>query len=945
MEAALTHLRELFPKVDVRLLKAAIREHGTTPEGMDEAIQYLMDEAVSESSSSDGEISDKEDEVEETTFEATFEAPKESASSAGDVSDKEDEVEDPSLVDKDVAPAGFAPSGSHLDADGPESSSANNETANNEDALNESVNSEESFFEAELVLHATSAALHDPAASSDESILPGLSAAPVTAPLASSNSLNVNNSKEDEKKPGEKDLPAIGAVEGAEADVSEAGVVAIKPVAKLFSDAVDAADAAGACGATDGTEEEEEKAEVEKAVVVNESEGEPESELQQADGESNGGAGVGREEIQVEAEQAETRVSEPVEEEREDMDEAVAVLEGSKGEEEEQEEEVRQEEVANEGEEEKEEKPEKEKDEREAEEDEEQKEQEEEQECEHVEVPESLVNSWSRSFVEVEVSTIAHHVATTRDAKSRLDAQLASVQTLLSEVERAEQQAAAAETALSHAGETDVAEAENLLQHVVRSQQVLEIRAAQVFGHRAQLQEDSQGLKARVEAIQGQFAEVERQVEELRAVLEGRLERARERIGELEKRRREREEAGRRKLEGAEREMGRVLGEVPGLERQERACAELADALVARHHEADVLEGQLAVLREDLAALVRGVGRLPGLPGQAAEDLGYSFLTEGGEEDSAGQRQESYSSLHEDLSQASAAAAASAPDAIMPAVQVQAAPVTGLTVEDQSGLVAGVLGLTNASSPASVGDLKAAAAATSNAGAPDAGAGAAGAAAHFSELCSAQNLGASTATAAGVNAPPGDSSFSDAIPAAPAAAVETSSTLPTPSPFEDEEQFEAKMREMSSMLKETLPVARSRFHQHQQQQGQQQQQQQLQQLQVGVESALVESNTGVEGVTMIEDGDWSVLEASDVFTASGLGGASGFAAAGNGVGDGAGGGVGGVLEGADDEARWSGHSSFSVHAGSTPRAREGGVVRGESGEISEVMERYFGSSE
>ncbi|CAI5504325.1 unnamed protein product [Closterium sp. Naga37s-1] len=867
MEAALTHLRELFPKVDVRLLKAAIREHGTTPEGMDEAIQYLMDEAVSESSSSDGEISDKEDEVEETTFEATFEAPKESASSAGDVSDKEDEVEDPSLVDKDVAPAGFAPSGSHLDADGPESSSANNETANNEDALNESVNSEESFFEAELVLPATSTALHDPAASSDESILPGLSAAPVTAPLASSNSLNVNNSKEDEKKPGEKDLPAIGAVEGAEADVSEAGVVAIKPVAKLFSDAVDAADVAGACGATDGTEEEEEKAEVEKAVVVNESEGEPESELQQADGESNGGAGVGREEIQVEAEQAETRVSEPVEEKREEMDEAVAVLDGSKGEEEEQEEEVRQEEVTNEGEEEKEEKPEKEKDEREAEQkekDEEQKEQEEEEECEHVEVPESLVNSWSRSFVEVEVSTIAHHVATTRDAKSRLDAQLASVQTLLSEVERAEQQAAAAETALSHAGETDVAEAENLLQHVVRSQQVLEIRAAQVFGHRAQLQEDSQGLKARVEAIQGQFAEVERQVEELRAVLEGRLERARERIGELEKRRREREEAGRRKLEGAEREMGRVLGEVPGLERQERACAELADALVARHHEADVLEGQLAVLREDLAALVRGVGRLPGLPGQAAEDLGYSFLTEGGEEDGAGQRQESYNSLHEDLSQASSAAAASAPDAIMPAVQVQAAPVTGLTVEDQSGLVAGVLGLTNASSPASVGDLKAAAAATSNAGAPDAGAGAAGAAAHFSELCSAQNLGASTATAAGVNAPPGDSSFSDAIPAAPAAAVETSSTLPTPSPFEDEEQFEAKMR---------------------------------------------------------------------------------FAAAGNGVGDGAGGGVGGVLEGADDEARWSGHSSFSVHAGSTPRAREGGVVRGESGEISEVMERYFGSSE
>ncbi|CAI5962943.1 unnamed protein product [Closterium sp. NIES-65] len=998
MEDALTHLRELFPKVDVRLLKAAIREHGTSPEAMDEVVQYLMDEALSDSSSSDGEISDKEDDVENINTDS----------------------------------AGFAPLGvtDRHESSSPIDAKSFDETADNEDPSGEAVN-EESFFEAEENLPASRASLQDSAASSDDRIILGLSEIPVMTVLpASSNLYSENSVGEEGEKHDEQDLSAlvatgqgpdnistigtidttstidttgtIGAtgersadsleapltassdsedfgelmagsappldatleesvdgadlvyenlkedaingdkadggqvegdsIEGADADVREAGVV-IKAGAKLFADA---ADAAGASGSTDGTEEEEEKAEVEKAVVVNEPEGEPESEPesepQQADGENKGGAGVGREEIQGEPEQA-THKAEPVMEKGEERDEAVAVQEESKGEE------VRMQEVFKEGEEATEGKQEKRADEREKEvKDEGQKErEEEEEECEHVEVPESLVNSWSRSFVEVEVSTIAHHVASTRDAKSRLDAQLASVQTLLSEVERAEQQAAAAETALSHAGEADVAEAENVLRHVVRSQQALEIRAAQVFGHRAQLQEDSQGLKARVEAIQGQFADVERQVEELRVVLEGRLERARERIGELEKRRREREEAGRRKLEGAERDMGQVLGEVPGLERQERACAELADALVARHHEADVLEGQLAVLREDLAALVRGVGRLPGLPGEAAEDMGYSFLSEEGKEGGEVQEQESYHSLHEVLTQASAAAAtaASAPDAILPAVQ--AAPVTDLTAEDPSNLVAGLLGLTNASSPASVGDLNAAAAATSIAGALP-GAGAAGAAALYSELCSAQNIGASSATttaaaaaaaAAEVNAPPGDSSFSNATAAA---AIESTFALPTPSAFEDEEQFEAKMREMSSMLKETVPVARSRFHQQQQQQPQQQ---------VGVGSGLAESNIGVEGVTMIEDGDWSVLETSDLLTESGLGGASGLCAAGNGAGYG----VGGVLGGADDEARWSGHSSFSVHAGSTPRAREGGVVRGESGEISEVMERYFGSSE
>ncbi|CAI5457508.1 unnamed protein product [Closterium sp. Yama58-4] len=912
-----------------------------------------MDEALSDSSSSDGEISDKEDDVEDTN----------------------------------TASTGFPPLGS---VDGHESSppidkKSFDETLNNEDPSGEAVN-EESFFEAEENLPASRAPLQDTAASSDETLLLGLSETPVmTIPPASSNFYSDNSVDEEGEKHDEQDFSALVAtgqgpdsisttdatgatdtigttstidttgtvgttgersadslevpltvssdseefgeavvgsappldasleesvdgadqvsesekedavdgdkadggqaegdsIEGADAVVRVAGVVVIKPGAKLFADA---ADAAGASGATDGTEEEEEKAEEEKAVVVKELESEPESEPQQADRESKGGAGVGLEEIQGEAEQAETHEAEQaetheaeqaetheaehVEEKGEAMDEAVAVLQGSKGGTEVlQQEEVRQKEVAIEGEEEKEEMQEKQEDEREQEEiDEAQKEQEEkEEECEHVDVPESLVNSWSRSFVEVEVSTIAHHVASTQDAKSRLDAQLASVQGLLAEVERAEQQAVAAESALSHAGEADVAEAENVLRHVVRSQQALEIRAAQVFGHRAQLQEDSKGLKARVEAIQGQFAEVERQVDEFRVVLEGRLERAKERICELERRRREREEAGKRKLEGAEREMGRVLGEVPGLERQERACAELADALVARHHEADVLEGQLAVLREDLAALVRGVGRLPGLPGEAEEDLGYSFLSEGGQEDGEGQKQEPYHSLHEDSPHAQSAA--SAPDAILPATP--AASITSHSAQDPSSLVAGELGLT-----------------------------------------------------------------SPALPSSAAAASETSATLPTPSPFEDEEQFEAKMREMSSMLKETLPLARSRF---QQQQQQQQPQLQSQQQQVGVGSGLADSDTGVEGVTMIEDGDWSVLEASDLLTASVLGGASRFSGAGDGV--------GGVLEGGEDEARWSGHSSFSVHAGSTPRGRDGGAGRGESGEIGEVMERYFGSSE
>eukprot|EP00475_Leptophrys_vorax_P006455 TRINITY_DN139_c0_g1_i1.p1 TRINITY_DN139_c0_g1~~TRINITY_DN139_c0_g1_i1.p1 ORF type:complete len:822 (+),score=77.25 TRINITY_DN139_c0_g1_i1:286-2751(+) len=820
MESALAYLKELFPKVDVRILKATILEHGTSQENLDEAVVYLMDEALSTASSDDEE---EDEDVSTLVRRTSLPLQPEQEPPGSDEATVQASVESITSGTPDIPVP-------HTDVF--------YEAGQQLDSSDDVYPCAKSGFGESASLKQTELNLSDCRPSDDVSPTVPEALVNVLTLDAGKNSVvracevaevTDNSTPDDppslEASPDMRPIEVqLGEVNEEDNEVPSGATIDGEALKGAQPDAVDDSSTIPARG--DG-------------LSVLDIGIQPANEQTMSDGESTVDASFGAvdgvdgalsvPESQAEAREAGALVAEeatpeaaPVATAEEATTEGSAAMEGVK-------------------------------DEGDGEETASDEQQGDEQQDDQAECSgsDSLVGSWSRSFMEVELGGLSDSITGTCASKDGVQAHLAQVRDLIRQVEAAEQQVEIAEESLAYAGQDDLSHAATILRHVAQAREALEGRAAQVCGNRALLGMEAEDLSARISALRGSFAEVEAHLAQVRAALEDRLRRANARLAEARGAREEKEAEGRKAREAAEAEMARVAGEVPQMEAQERACAELAEALVQRNREADELQGQLAVMREDLTALLERIRGMPAGDGGAgsASGMAFSFLSaEGGGEGQEG-------------------------DAGGSVVETQ-------KVEDAAAPVA-----------SSAGDANS------------------GAASSYSSMGSSL---VETPEATTVEASPLVGDGDSTAVTVEGAATGDSVSPDTPPVFDDEDQFERTMRQMSSQLREEMPVGgfvRSPMG-HSWQQQQQQQQQQAGTSNGSHASAGSSSADDSHNVEEVED-EWNLLRPSTVLTAEEL-----YASD-----------LRSELYDASD-LRSSGHSSFSAHAGSTPRA---GVTDGWEG--------------
>ncbi|KAK4441693.1 hypothetical protein Salat_0504200 [Sesamum alatum] len=217
---------------------------------------------------------------------------------------------------------------------------------------------------------------------------------------------------------------------------------------------------------------------------------------------------------------------------------------------------------------------------------------------------ESTLNaSVSQSSIIHNTDGLEEIIADARNNKKTLFSAMQSVIGLMREVERKEQAAEQAKVEAAVGGADILAEVEDLKQTVQRMKEANGMHAGEVYGEKAILTTELRELQSRVLCLSDERDKSLAVLDEMHQTLEVRLAAAENEIKSMEQEKMEKEKAARKALAEQELIMETVVQESKILKQQAEDNAKLQEFLVDRGRVVDVLQGEIAVICQDVRLL------------------------------------------------------------------------------------------------------------------------------------------------------------------------------------------------------------------------------------------------------------------------------------------------------------------------------------------------------
>ncbi|KAL2485856.1 hypothetical protein Adt_30612 [Abeliophyllum distichum] len=187
--------------------------------------------------------------------------------------------------------------------------------------------------------------------------------------------------------------------------------------------------------------------------------------------------------------------------------------------------------------------------------------------------------------------------------KKTLFSAMESVISMMKEVELKEKAAAQAKMEAAKGGADILGSIEELRQMVQRANEANDMHAGEVYGEKAILSTELKVLQSRVLSLSDERDKSLGTLHEMRQTLEMQLAAAENVIKSAEQEKVERENSARKALANQELVMEKVVQESKKLKQQAEENAKLREFLVDRGRVVDILQGEIAVIRQDVRLL------------------------------------------------------------------------------------------------------------------------------------------------------------------------------------------------------------------------------------------------------------------------------------------------------------------------------------------------------
>lgn len=199
-----------------------------------------------------------------------------------------------------------------------------------------------------------------------------------------------------------------------------------------------------------------------------------------------------------------------------------------------------------------------------------------------------------------------------KNNKKTLISALESVSSMVTEVESHEKRAEHAKEEASKAGQDILSKIEDRKQIVKHAKEANDMHAGEVYGERAILATEARELQSRLLKLSDEREKSLSVIEEILRTLEARLAAAGEEQSAADRQKLEKEESAHKLLNEQELIMDSIVQESRRLKHEAEENSKLREFLIDRGRVVDVLQGEIAVICEDVMLLKDRVdGRLP----------------------------------------------------------------------------------------------------------------------------------------------------------------------------------------------------------------------------------------------------------------------------------------------------------------------------------------------
>ncbi|KAJ3686916.1 hypothetical protein LUZ61_016080 [Rhynchospora tenuis] len=218
----------------------------------------------------------------------------------------------------------------------------------------------------------------------------------------------------------------------------------------------------------------------------------------------------------------------------------------------------------------------------------------------------------ARSSHSVDADILEDIVSDAKSSKVNLVSSIEMLTKMLNNVVQLEEKAKNTKEEASTAGQNTLSKVEDLKQMLLCAQEANDMHAGEVYGERSILSTEARELQSRLLSLSDEKNKSLEIIEKIHRTLEARLAAAEEEIAKAENIRLEKEESAQRILKEQEEMMNAIVEESKKLQKEAEENVKLREFLVERGRVVDSLQGEIAVICEDITRLKEIVeGHLP----------------------------------------------------------------------------------------------------------------------------------------------------------------------------------------------------------------------------------------------------------------------------------------------------------------------------------------------
>jgi hypothetical protein len=193
------------------------------------------------------------------------------------------------------------------------------------------------------------------------------------------------------------------------------------------------------------------------------------------------------------------------------------------------------------------------------------------------------------------------------------------MQVLQQKVEEAEEAAQQAKKDALHSGSDILAQVDEMRDMLSRAREANEMHAGEVYGEKSMLATESRELQSRLAKLKAENEKAFSAINEMRKTLQARIDAANEEKEKAFVEKQEREASARKLLAIEEDLMAKVAQESRDLQDEDEACTKLREFLIEHGSIIDSLQGEVAVVCEDVETLKKQLE-------QGVMSVGSSFV-------------------------------------------------------------------------------------------------------------------------------------------------------------------------------------------------------------------------------------------------------------------------------------------------------------------------------